>query len=71
MNQIEKFIPLKTKCSWIDDHSGNHLTGWVVIQPSFSDGNYTMSTKYKHPTWDKNDKAYFRKIKASKLTVEP
>jgi hypothetical protein len=59
---IESLIPLETKCSWFDDHAGKNLTGWVVIVPAEPSGYYTMSTKYKKATWDKDDKVYWKQV---------
>lgn len=71
MNQpsINRFIPLTTECTWFDELTGKDLTGWIVMVPANAQGYYTLSTKYKEPNWDKDDKAYYQKVLASKLKV--
>ena len=67
---IESYIPLETKCSWIEENSGDELFGWVVIVPGDLEGFYTISTKYKKATWNKTDeKIFWKKVPRSKLKI--
>ena len=64
---MKKLIPLETKCTWFDEKEEKNLTGWVVME---SVNYYVMSTRYKKPSWNRNDdKAYWKMVESSKLTV--
>lgn len=64
------YFPLETKCRWYDERSGKNMMGWVVIVPGDKNGLYTMSTKYKKPSWDRSDeKKYWKLVPASKLEI--